>query len=262
MIARTYVSRYFLYFAVVLACVVFLALGTWQLYRLQWKLALIERVEKRVDAPVELAPQRDRWPLISVKDDEYRHVYVSGVFLFDRTTPVYATTQFGSGFWLLTPLRLDDGSFVYINRGFVSQLPTASNLKKDAQTNVLSIPKVGSQRVTVSGLLRLNEPGGNLLRRNDPAQQRWYSRDIQALASAHHLSPVAPYFIDKDADSNMRIQQFAQTAAQVVVPFETPVGGLTVVSFYNNHLVYAITWYALALLLGGSFIWIVRLRKK
>ena len=27
-----------------------------------------------------------------------------------------------------------------------------------------------------------------------------------------------------------------------------PVGGLTVVSFPNNHLVYAITWFGLALL--------------
>jgi len=36
------------------------------------------------------------------------------------------------------------------------------------------------------------------------------------------------------------------------------VGGLTVVRFPNNHLVYALTWYGLALLLLGAGIWVVR----
>ena len=31
-----------------------------------------------------------------------------------------------------------------------------------------------------------------------------------------------------------------------------PVGGLTVIAFRNNHLVYALTWFALALMLAGA----------
>jgi surfeit locus 1 family protein len=39
---------------------------------------------------------------------------------------------------------------------------------------------------------------------------------------------------------------------------EEPVGGLTVISFHNNHLVYAVTWYGLALMVAGACLWVVR----
>ena len=69
--------------------------------------------------------------------------------------------------------------------------------------------------VTVTGLLRITEPGGGFLRRNDPAAGRWYSRDVAAIAAARGLETVAPYFIDADATPN---------------PGGLPVGGLTVVT--------------------------------
>jgi surfeit locus 1 family protein len=40
------------------------------------------------------------------------------------------------------------------------------------------------------------------------------------------------------------------------------VGGMTVVSFVNNHLVYAVTWYALALMMAGATVWVVRHERK
>ncbi|MGE8321183.1 MAG: SURF1 family cytochrome oxidase biogenesis protein, partial [Comamonas sp.] len=44
----------------------FAALGTWQVQRLSWKLALIERVEQRVHAsPVALPPQAG-WPRLDL----------------------------------------------------------------------------------------------------------------------------------------------------------------------------------------------------
>ena len=62
------------------------------------------------------------------------------------------------------------------------------------------------------------------------------------MAAAQQLSGVAPYFIDADADTT------ASGSNQ-------PVGGLTVIAFNNNHLVYTLTWYALALMVaGGCFI--------
>ena len=85
--------------------------------------------------------------------------------------------------------------------------------------------------VSVTGFLRISEPGGGFLRSNDPAGGRWYSRDVAAIAEAEGLAKVAPYFIDADTTPN---------------PGGLPVGGLTVVSFRNSHLVYALTWFALA----------------
>jgi surfeit locus 1 family protein len=214
----------------------FAALGTWQLYRLQWKLALIERVAQRVHAIPVPAPEPAQWPYVTAESDEYRHVRVTGFFLHDRTTLVQASTELGSGYWVLTPMRVNDGSVVLVNRGFI---PAGGSRNK---------PEIGAddeEVSTVTGLLRMTEPGGGFLRRNDPTGDRWYSRDVQAIAAAHKLSAVAPYFVDADRTESPP-------------PAGTPVGGLTVVAFHNNHLIYALTWYALALMVAGAGLWIAR----
>src|SRR5579872_6570376 len=88
----------------------FVALGTWQLKRLQWKLDLIERVDQRVHAPAVAAPGPGRWQQINADADEYRRVRLTGTFLYALTARVQAVTELGSGFWLLTPLRSADGN--------------------------------------------------------------------------------------------------------------------------------------------------------
>jgi surfeit locus 1 family protein len=97
--------------------------------------------------------------------------------------------------------------------------------------------------VTVTGLLRITEPKGGFLRHNDPAAQRWYSRDVDAIAAQLNLAQAAPYFIDADTALDGPGQ---------------PRGGLTVVEFPNNHLVYCITWFALALMLAGGAWFVAR----
>ena len=92
-------------------------LGIWQVQRLGWKQALIERVETRVRATPVAVPGPERWPEIAV--DEYLRVAVSGRFLHDRETLVQAVTERGGGFWVLTPLVTDAGFTVLLNRGFV-----------------------------------------------------------------------------------------------------------------------------------------------
>jgi surfeit locus 1 family protein len=222
----------------------FFALGTWQLFRLKWKLDLIERVDQRVHAQPVAAPGPDRWPQVTAQTDEYRHVRVTGVFLYELTARVQAVTDLGNGFWLLTPLRAADGSIVLINRGFIpaSQASRALEFRGDA-LNAAGL-------ADVTGLLRISEPRGGFLRHNDPAADRWYSRDVQAIAASRRLANVAPYFVDADAPATGR--KFAQGKT------DTPVAGLTVIAFHNNHLVYALTWYALALMAAGAGFWIVR----
>ncbi|MEO5932803.1 MAG: SURF1 family cytochrome oxidase biogenesis protein, partial [Duganella sp.] len=75
----------------------FFALGTWQIFRLQWKLALIERVERRVHAAPVAAPGVAEWPRLSAEDDEYRRVRVSGVYLPASTTWTLASLERGIG---------------------------------------------------------------------------------------------------------------------------------------------------------------------
>ena len=224
---------------VLIACL--LALGTWQVQRLRWKLDLIERTSQRVHAPVVALPPRSVWSDVSPERYEYLHVVVDGVWIDARSSWVQASTELGAGFWLLTPLRQSSGDIVMINRGFV---PTALRSLTEAQ---LQSDASGTRTVSIVGLLRMMEPGGAFLRHNDPASQRWYSRDIVAMAAAQHLQNVAPYFVDADATTPSLLASEGESY---------PVGGLTVIAFHNNHLVYAITWYSLALMLAGACWWI------
>lgn len=196
-------------------------MGGWQIERRAWKLDLIARVDARIHAPAAPPPARADWARVNARDDAYRHVRATGSFLHDRETLVQAVTERGAGFWVLTPLSTDQGT-VLVNRGFVPPE------RRDPASR-----RAGQGPVTVTGLLRMSEPGGAFLRSNDPAAGRWYSRDVAAIARARGLGEVAPFFIDADATPN---------------PGGYPVGGLTVVAFPNNHLVYALTWFGLAAL--------------
>lgn len=201
----------------------FSALGAWQVQRLVWKRDLIARVDARIHATPVPAPAS------ATQEDEYRRVTLSGNFLHDKAALVQASTVRGSGFWVLTPLRSDDGAITLINRGYVPNRKTAY-AKPEGVTEV-------------TGLLRLTEPDGGFLRDNDPKADRWYSRDVGAIAKARQLDEVRPYFIDAGAGRS---------------PSAFPVGGLTVVSFPNNHLQYAITWFALAAMTVGAYMLVMR----
>jgi surfeit locus 1 family protein len=210
-----------------LLMLVFTGLGVWQVQRLFWKLDLIDRVEARIHAAPVPPPAPAQWHDVSTERDEYRHVLTSGRFDHSREVLVQAVTERGPGFWVLTPLMLDDGTTILINRGFVP--PDRRDPATRPQGQVSGVAEI-------KGLLRMSEEGGGFLRSNSPQEDRWYSRDVSAIASAKTLSRVAPFFIDADASSN---------------PGGFPIGGLTVVQFRNTHLVYALTWFTLAVMSGG-----------
>lgn len=205
-------------FALCLFCL-FAALGTWQVYRRAWKLDLIARVDQRAHAPPVAAPEPSAWPAITAEGDEYRHVQWHGRYLYDRQTLVWASTDLGNGYWVMTPLRRADGNIVLVNRGYVSQdmCPDRRHCANGPEGDT-----------SVTGLLRISQTHA-FLRHDDPAHERWYARNVQAIAHARGLGHVAPYFIDADATATW------------------PRGGLTVIRFPNNHLSYLITWYLLAL---------------
>jgi surfeit locus 1 family protein len=200
----------------------FVALGVWQLQRLAWKTDLIDRTAARIHAAPAAAPGPAAWPTVTRSADEYRRIAVRGAYLPGRDTFVQAVTDLGAGYWVLSPLRTDQGFVVLVNRGFV---PPAG---RQAPAG----PPAGEQQVT--GLLRITEPHGGFLRANAPAADRWRSRDVAAIAARRSLSGVAPYFIDAQAAAGAPASAW-------------PRAGLTVVRFSNNHLGYAFTWFGMAL---------------
>ncbi|KQU85231.1 hypothetical protein ASC78_07670 [Variovorax sp. Root318D1] len=236
---RSAAARAALAVCAALAFAGFFALGTWQVERRAWKLDLIARVEQRVHAPAADAPGPERWAQVNAAADEYRRVRLAGTFLHDKETLVQASTRLGAGFWVLTPLRAADGSIVLVNRGFVP--PEAQGRSARAATEPQG-------EATVTGLLRITEPKGGFLRTNEPAAGRWFSRDVQAIAAARGLGNAAPYFVDADA---------APSSPSTATAPAWPAGGLTVIAFPNSHLVYALTWYGLALMVlaAAAYAW-------
>lgn len=220
------------------AALAFLVLGMWQIQRLFWKLDLIERVETRVHAEAVSPPPAAEWADLQPQDMEYRHVTVTGIFDHGLETLVQAVTERGPGFWVLTPLTMQGGTTVLINRGFVPPDRRDPTSRLEGQID---------GEISISGLLRLSEPGGAFLRSNDPAAGAWYSRDVEAIGTSRQITALAPYFIDADASAN---------------PGGLPVGGMTVIQFRNSHLVYAATWFALALMAIVAAIMIPRLLLK
>jgi surfeit locus 1 family protein len=203
-------------------------LGVWQLHRRVWKLALIAQVEQRLAAAPVAAPGPERWPALSAAN-AYTRLHVRGRYLPGPITFVQATTDLGPGYWVLAPFASDRGFTLLVDRGFVPQEMKGAPIPAPAGT------------VDVTGLLRPSEPHGGFLRANDPAADRWYSRDVAAIAAKRGIGPVAPYFIAADAATSPG----------------WPRGGLTVVRFPNNHLQYALTWFAMAALLAGAMGWMV-----
>jgi surfeit locus 1 family protein len=228
------------------------SLGVWQLERREWKLALIERVEQRVHAAPVAAPPPSEWPALSRDSAEYSRVAVTGRFLPVRSTFVRAVTELGGGYWVMAPFRTDLGFVVLINRGFVTPeqrqaVVHAAGIETLAGSDAADDYGASAGAVTpLIGLVRMSEPNGGFLRANVPADDRWYSRDVAAIFGARQLPRAAPYFIDAEASA----------AAD-----GEPVGGLTVIAFRNGHLVYAITWFTLALMMAALGVRMARHRK-
>ncbi|WEK06444.1 MAG: SURF1 family protein [Candidatus Devosia phytovorans] len=210
-----------------LACAGFAALGVWQVERLAWKNGLVEAVETRAHSnPLDL--DTADWSDIDPVAIEYQRVMVNGSLL-PKDNFVQAVTALGGGFWVMTPLLKPDGRTLLVNRGFV--LPD----EREAARLTEETP------VTISGLLRVTEPDGGFLRANDPEAGRWFSRDVAEIGTSMGVSMLDDFFIDADEVVGDAVQ-----------------GGLTVLSFSNNHLVYALTWFALAAFILGALVYVVR----
>lgn len=215
---------------------VFLALATWQFQRLAWKEALIARITASQAAAPQLLPPVQAWPQVKRDSHEYQRVLVSGRFDHARETLVQASTVLGTGWWVLTPLQTPEGRWVLINRGFVDAAHRAAPAREQP-----------AGEVRLQGLLRLSEPAGRLWQHNDAGADRWYSRDVAAIAGARGLDgAVAPFFID------------ASDGAEG----QWPRAGLTVLAFSNNHLMYALTWLALAAMVAGAVVLVWRYERR
>lgn len=218
-------------------------LGIWQLERLQWKQGLLREIAERTTAAPAAVPPEADWPGLTRDGIEYRHWQATGTF--DHAKEIRSFTNLpdakgpyqGVGYWVLTPLIRSDGSTILVNRGFVPDQARDPASRSAGQVAGL---------VTVTGLARWTEDRNWFTPADDVAAGNWFTRDIAAIARAEGLTRVAPFFIDADDSA----------------PGGLPQGGETILSFPNNHLQYALTWFGLALGLVGVYIaFVLRLRR-
>ena len=209
---------------------ILLALGFWQLERLEWKNALTAEMRSRLDAQAIALPQPVPSDLSKLR---YRRVALEGRLLHDRD--LYRKAQplrNTRGAHVITPMALADGRQVLVNRGWVP-------LDRLDQPNGYSQPE---GRVRLQAVIREGGWDGMTWLRpaNDPAENTWLWMDLDRMAKAAELSnPVTRLYVDAVDGAN---------------PGEYPVGGQTRVNLRNDHLNYALTWFALALGLAVIYV--------
>ncbi|RVD31049.1 MAG: SURF1 family protein [Mesorhizobium sp.] len=217
---------------------VLIGLGTWQVQRLHWKEGLLQTIDQRThSAPRPLAELEKQFA--ATGDVDYTPVTVTGTFLHLGERHFFATWKGASGFDVFTPLQLDDGRFVFVNRGFVPY--DLKDAAKRPQGEVAG-------KVTITGLARnplVGKPS-MMLPDNDVQKNIFYWKDRDAMAASAGLpagAGLVPFFIDADKTPN---------------PGDMPVGGVTIIDLPNSHLQYAVTWYGLAAALAGVLLFRLR----
>jgi surfeit locus 1 family protein len=225
--------------------VLFVALGLWQVLRLDEKERLIAAVAARFEQPpIELPPVAE-WAATDSEQYDFRPVTVTGTYLPEATVLVFTSlgeargTHSGPGYWVMTPLRLATGGTIFVNRGFVPQSARESFAGGGA-------PEAGM--VSLSGVARLGETVGGFTPAPELGKRIDWVRNPARLATlAGRLEPpIAPLYIDLPAGP----------------PGTLPQGGETVMSFPNNHLGYVITWFGFAALVPPLlWFWIRRQRQ-
>lgn len=199
---------------------ILIGLGTWQIERLEWKRGILAEINERIAAAPEPLPQS-----FDPAEWDYRAVTFAGEYLHDREQHlVWNNEQGRGGYAVFTPMRLEDGRVVIVNRGWVpfDQKDPASR----AQGQVEGV-------VTAQGLVREPWGAGWLSPDNDPVENVWFWPDLSAMARAMQLESAPAFFID---------------LKKMDVPGGLPQGGQTVLNIRNDHLQYAVTWYSLALI--------------
>lgn len=215
------------------ALAVLIGLGTWQLQRHEWKSALIAAREAALAAPPIALPSS-----FDAERHGFRRVRLEGRFLHGREMHTGPRSRDGlPGLDVITPFLLDDGSAVLVMRGWVPAARTAPRTRAAGQV---------AGRVTVEGLIRPSAVPGRFVPDNQPGDNIWFSPDAAAMAAHAGLARARDFFVEAGPAAN---------------PGGLPRGRRYHVALSNDHLGYAVTWYALAAALLVIYILFVRRRR-
>jgi len=196
----------FVFFSIILFC----SLGTWQIYRLQWKVDLINEINNGLNSePV-------FYSNTNIKN--YQKVKFSGIFDFEKQIYLYSLNKKGKpGYDIITPLKINSNEILLINRGWIQKD------RKDSK----NINKVESNSYV--GILKKITKPNPFKPDNDIENNIWYSLKLTDLEdfTGYKLSNFVLFLQN---NQNNLVEN------KIVSP-DLP----------NNHLKYALTWYSVAL---------------
>jgi cytochrome oxidase assembly protein ShyY1 len=211
---------------------VLVGLGGWQLQRRVEKHALIAALTERLAAAPGSLPLPAQWSTLSPERDEFRCVRFTATYQPAPDAMVYSSGSAvredisGPGTWAFLPARLPTGETVVINAGFVQNTMQDRSLQDRAVTRLVT-----GEPVTLTGYIRFPETAGALTPPENLARRLWFTRDHLAMARVLGWHEAAPFYIDLE---------------QPVPASGIPKPGPLEVHLKDDHLQYALTWFALA----------------
>ncbi|MDA7450049.1 SURF1 family protein [Candidatus Pelagibacter ubique] len=187
---------------------VFLALGSWQIIRLNWKLELINQIESSLkDIPVNLS---------NSKHKNYLRIKTRGSIDFEKQIYLYNLNEKGKpGFEVINPLKVGNNNYL-LNRGWIP-----FNKKEDETINVID-------ENYINGVLKKQIKPNMFKPENDLSENYWFTLDRDDIFkfTGKNFSPYVIYLSGNN---------------------EFPKPKSITANISNNHKKYALTWFSLAI---------------
>ncbi|KAG8697287.1 surf-like protein [Ceratobasidium sp. 395] len=237
-------------------------LGTWQIQRLQWKLALIDELEEKARREPLILPKRIN--LSVLPEFAYRRVLLTGTWDPDPSHTVILgprTRDNVLGYHVISPLiRPDGASGVLVDRGFVSRdiLERARQAAAGVRPEIARVASVvadaaGQGMVQVEGMIASSAKRNRFTPDNKPDVGEWYWADADAMSkvASGDTGDVQAVLIDELFDGDGA--EASRRSAHGI-----PIGRSPEIELRNMHATYAATWYSLSAATAVMFVALVR----
>ena len=185
-----------------------LSLGFWQIYRLNWKLELIEQIKNSLkNDPVELT---------SIEKKNYLRIKTSGDIDFDKQIYLYNLNDAGKpGFEVINPIKIGEENYL-MNRGWI---PFE---KKD-------LPEINLvDQNQIVGTLMLQTKPSTFKPENDIEKNYWFT-------------------LNREDILKFTGRNFSEYVIYLNGDYKIPKPRVITAKISNNHKKYAITWFSMAI---------------
>jgi len=204
-------------------------LGHWQTERLQWKNALIQKIEAEYSRdPLDNAFDADAIKAIEQETPPIAYGSLRGQFHHEFEILIGPRTHDGKpGYHIVTPFSVaGGGGRVLVNRGWVP-LDLADPVKR--------LENQGEEMVTLTGMARLPDKPNPFTPHNDPKNHTWYSVNAEDIGIAANMPGLPSVVFYAETQAPPISGDYPVMQAERKIP-------------NNNHLQYAIFWYTMAAL--------------